>query len=233
VALRLGTVELGRRPVIVAAGGANEVDALAGAEGADVVELRADLFDDPTPEAVTAALERLRRAGRPIILTARAASEGGGPMPDERRAAIYEAGLPLVDAIDVEIASTALAASLIPRAKTVGRLVLLSTHEFTTTPAAGELLARADRALAAGADVAKIATHAATLAELRTLIDVTRGAAPRPIVTLAMGPMGPLSRFVLSAAGSLLTYASVGDPTAPGQMPVAELAVLVRRLFPT
>ncbi len=233
MALRLGTVELGRSPIIVAAGGANEVDALAAADGADVVELRADLFDDPTPEAITAALERLRRAGRPVILTARAASEGGRAMPEDRRAAIYEAGLPLADAIDVEIASTALAASLIPRAKTVGRLVLLSTHEFTTTPAAGELLARADRALAAGADVAKIATHATTLAELRTLIDVTRAAAPRPIVTLAMGPMGPLSRFVLSAAGSLLTYASVGDPTAPGQMPIAELAALVRRLFPT
>jgi 3-dehydroquinate dehydratase-1 len=70
------------------------------------------------------------------------------------------------------------------------------------------------------------------VAELRTLLDVTRAAGARPVATLAMGPLGPLSRFVLSAAGSLLTYASVGTPTAPGQMPLAELAVLVRRLFP-
>jgi len=229
---RIGAVELGRRPVIVAAGGATEVEALATAEGADVVELRADLFDDPSVETITSALVRLRRAGRPILLTARAANEGGRAMAEERRLAIYEAGLPLADAIDVEIASAALAAALVPHAKAAGRLVLLSTHDFTTTPAPGELLARVDRALAAGADVAKIATHATSLAELRTLLDVTRTAAPRPVVTLAMGPMGPLSRVVLSAAGSLLTYASVGAPTAPGQMPLAELAALVRRLFP-
>lgn len=229
--LRIGSVELGRRPVIVAAGGEAELKALAAAGGADLVELRADLFAVPTPDAIAAALERLRLAGRPIILTARASSEGGRDMPEARRHAIFERCLSLADAVDVEIASTELAATVVPAARSAGVLVLLSTHDFATTPPRAELLARIERAFAAGADCAKVATQASSLAALQTLLDVTR-AAPGPIVTLAMGAMGPLSRFVLSAAGSLLTYASIGAPTAPGQMPVAELAALVRRFFP-
>jgi len=230
--MRIGAVELGVRPCIIAAGGEAEVEALTAAEGADVVELRADLFDDPTLARVVAALGRLRAGGRPILLTARAASEGGRAMPERHRRAIYEAGLDLVDAIDVEIASTELAAALVPAARRAGRTIVLSTHDFAATPARTTLLASVERAFEAGADCAKVATHAPSLADLQVLIDVTRGVAPRPIATLAMGPMGPLSRFVLAAAGSLLTYASVGAPTAPGQMPLAELSALVRRLFP-
>jgi 3-dehydroquinate dehydratase-1 len=229
---RIGAVGLGDRPCIVAAGGEHEVDALAAADGADVVELRADLFEAPSVERIVAALSRVRAGGRPIVLTVRAAAEGGKPVPETTRQAIYEAGLALADAIDVEIASTALVQALVPAARRAGRTVVLSTHDFTATPARTELLARVARAFDAGADVAKVATHAASLAELQVLIDVTRGVAPSPIATLAMGPLGPLSRFVLAAAGSLLTYASVGAPTAPGQMPLAELAALIARLFP-
>jgi len=230
--LRIGGTELGRRPCIIAAGGEPELDALTRAEGADVVELRADLFTDPSVDGIRGALERLRYGGRPIVLTVRAAAQGGRGMPDDRRQAIYEAGLELADAIDVEIASAALVAELVPAARRAGRTVVLSTHDFDGTPARTELLARVARAFDLDADVAKVATHATSLAELQVLIDVTRGVAPSPIATLAMGPMGPLSRFVLSAAGSVLTYASVGAPTAPGQMPLPELAALVRRLFP-
>jgi 3-dehydroquinate dehydratase I len=232
VALAIGTVPLGGRPRIVAAGGEGEVDALARADGADLVELRADLFADPTVERVTAALERLRAAGRPIILTARAASEGGRAMPETLRAAVYERGLPLVHAIDVETTSRALVDAIAPRARAGGVRMILSTHDFTGTPARDALVERLDAAFAAGADVAKLATHAASLADLQTLLDATRARAARPVVTLAMGPMGPLSRLVLGAAGSLLTYASVGTPTAPGQMPLTELATLLARLFP-
>ena len=230
--LRIGAVALGPRPVIVAAGGEHDVDALCRADRADVVELRADLFADASVDATRAALARLRAAGKPIVLTARAATEGGRAMPEATRRAIYDAGLELADAIDVEIASTELAAALVPAARRAGRTVILSTHDFETMPPRTEILARVARAFDAGADVAKVAAHAASLAALRVLIDVTRGVSPSPIATLAMGPMGPLSRLVLPAAGSLLTYAAAGAPTAPGQLPLDELAALFDRLLP-
>src|SRR5437762_64106 len=150
--LAIGSVQLSdRAPRIVAAGGEADLEALVGAAGADLIELRADLCEDPRP---------------------------------------------------------------------------------ATLPAAA-LLGLVDRAEALGADLTKLVTHARNLGDLRVLLEVTLVARARGIVTLATGPAGPLSRVVLPAAGSLLTYGHVGRPTAPsGQLPIAELAALLRRLLP-
>lgn len=231
--LAIGTVALGARPVVVAAGGEADLDALVAADGADVVELRADLFDDPTPARLVAAIDRLRAGGRPILLTVRAAAEGGRAMPEERRAALYDAGLPHVQAIDVELASTALVERLVPRARAARIPVVLSAHDFANTPSADALLDTVARAFDAGADVAKLATHAATADDLAALLACTIAARDRGVATLGMGPWGPLSRIVLPAAGSLFTFGAAGTPTAAGQLPVAELAALLRRLVPS
>src|SRR5439155_19913597 len=131
--------------------------------------------------------------------------EGGGPLDDARRLALYLAALAAADAIDVEIASAALVADLVPRARTLGRTVILSAHLLTATPPVAELLELVDRARGLGADVAKIVTYARDRADLRALVAATLAASERGVVTLAMGALGPLSRLVLPAAGSLLT----------------------------
>jgi 3-dehydroquinate dehydratase-1 len=226
-ALQIGGVTLGERPRVVAAGGDAEVDALAGAHAADIVELRGDLFDDPSVPRVTAALERLAAAGRPVLFTARAATEGGRAMPEDRRGALYDAALPLVHALDVEIASHALATRLAPRAHARGCRLVLSAHDFSRTPPVDELDALVERGRTLGADLVKLATTTETLADVQTLLAVTLVRRTTGLVTLGMGPYGPLTRVVLPAAGSLLTYGSVGRPTAPGQLSVAE----IRRLF--
>src|SRR5262249_6721934 len=158
--------------------------------------------------------------------------EGGKPLDEARRRALYDVGLAHADAIDLEIASTALVTHLVPRAHAAGRPVILSAHVLDRTPPANELPPLVEQGDARGADVTKLATHANGLDDLRTLLAVTLAARPRGIVTLAMGPAtGPLSRIVLPAAGSLLTYGHVGRATAPGQLAVGELAALVRRFF--
>jgi 3-dehydroquinate dehydratase-1 len=230
--LALGDLQLGTRPLVVAAGGEGELTRLADAPAADAIELRADLFDDPRPGDLVAALGRLRRARRPIILTVRAGAEGGTPWPDDRRAALYAAGIPHVDALDVEIASRDLAVEVTARARTAGRLVILSAHDVHATPPRDALLGLVERARALGADLPKLATHAAAVEDLRTLLDVTLASRDDGIVTLGMGPFGPLSRIVLPAAGSVLTYGAVGRPTAPGQIPAAELTQWLARLLP-
>ncbi|HYY05402.1 MAG TPA: type I 3-dehydroquinate dehydratase, partial [Candidatus Limnocylindria bacterium] len=140
--LAIGTVTLSAdAPRIVAAGGEAELDALVTAEDADLVELRGDLLADPGADALRALLGRLRAAGRPVILTVRSAAEGGRPLDEARRRALYAAGLPQADAIDVEIASTALVRELVPEARAAGRTVILSAHVLDTTPPAAALLA--------------------------------------------------------------------------------------------
>jgi 3-dehydroquinate dehydratase-1 len=228
----IGGVVLGQRPLVVAAGGEHELEALARADGADLVEVRADLFDDPEPGAMVAALRRLRAAGRPVIFTVRAEAEGGRPLDEARRAVLYEAALPHVDAIDAEIVSTALTVDLVPAARASERIVILSAHALAATPPQDGLLSLVDRGFGLGADIVKLAAHAAAIEDLRTLLAVTLASRRRGIVTRAMGPLGPLSRLALPAAGSLLTYGHVGKPTAPGQLATAELAELVRRLYP-
>src|SRR5262245_23149131 len=231
VALRIGAVTLSPDvPRIVAAAGEAGHGALAAAEGADVVEVRADLFDAPSPDMLPALLMGLRAAGRPIILTVRAATEGGRALDDARRLALYEAGLPHVDAIDVDIAAEAPPPRLVAAGRAANLTVILSAHALDGTPPTDELLRLVDRARELGGEVTKLATHATTPEDLRTLLAVTLAARASGIVTLAMGPLGPLSRVVLPAAGSLLTYGHVGTPTAVGQLPVAELAALFRRL---
>src|SRR6266516_8064149 len=232
--LAIGSVQLSdRAPRLVAAGGEADLQALVAAGGADLVELRADLSNDPRPETLPALLARLGAGGRPVILTTRAAAEGGRPMDEARRRALYTSGLPHADAIDVEIASTALAAELVPQARAAGKTVMLSAHALHATPPAAALLELVDRAEALGADLTKLVTHARNLGDLRVLLEVTLVARARGIVTLATGPAGPLSRVVLPAAGSLLTYGHLGRPTAPwGQLPIAPLAGLRRRLLP-
>lgn len=229
---RIGSLTLGGRPRIVAAGGEADLEALAAARDADVLELRADLFSTPTPAAIVAALGRLRSAGRPLLLTVRAGAEGGRAMPEDQRRALYEAGLPHADAIDLEIASLALVHDVGDRARAQGRTLLLSAHFLAATPSRVELLALVDRGGALGADVVKLAAYAQDLDDVRTLLGVTLAARDRGVVTMSMGEVGALSRVFFPAAGSLLTYGCVGAPTAPGQLPVEELARLVHRFYP-
>src|SRR6185436_8365962 len=180
----IGSVALdARRPRVVAAGGVAEIDALLAAEGADIVELRADMWDAPDPAALPGLLARLRGGGRPIILTARALAEGV-------RQALYVAGLEHADAVDVEIASSAIIGALLPRARATKRTVILSAHVLAATPPATTLLALAERARALGADLTKLVTHAADVDDVRTLLEVTLAVRTHGVVTLAMGPLG-------------------------------------------
>jgi len=230
--LAIGSLALSpTAPRVVAAGGESELDALAAGDAADIVELRVDLFTDPRPGALPAILDRLRAAGRPVIVTVRAASEGGRHLDDGLRRELYAAALPHADAIDVEIASTAIVTDIVPRARALARTVILSAHIHDGTPSPGALADLAARARDLGGDVPKLVSHARGLDDLATLLGVTLAERARGIVTLAMGPAGPLSRLALPAAGSLLTYGHVGRPTAAsGQLPAAELAALLRRL---
>src|SRR2546428_13489917 len=104
--LAIGSVQLSdRSPRIVAAGGEAELEALAAAGGADLVELRADLCEEPRPETLPALLARLRAGGRPLILPPRPPAGAGRPLDEGRRPPPYTRGPPHPAAIHAAIAS--------------------------------------------------------------------------------------------------------------------------------
>ncbi len=51
-----------------------------------------------------------------------------------------------------------------------------------------------------------------------------------PVVTMAMGRMGLLSRISGQIFGSCITFGTLGKASAPGQLPMAEVAAILDRI---
>lgn len=179
-------------------------------EGADLVEMRLDWVDRPDAQA---ALEgRLR----PVILTCRAAWEGGRfTGSEEARRRILEAGIAAgAEFVDIE-ARASFAPELI-RARR-GRGVVLSTHVFGPVPA--DLENRWKTLKSSGAEVVKLAAEAQSLSDalrIMALADVDRSEIDPGHVLVAMGEPGIASRVLAARLRNRWTYA--GDGVAPGQL---------------
>lgn len=240
--VRVGDVVLGTgRPKICVPLVASTVDGLltavdaipAGA--ADLVELRIDHFDDvddldAVDRAVRAVRERLP-AELPLLFTFRSKPEGGqrdiGPA-DYQRLVLRAAALDAVDAVDVEM-FTELASleRIVNGSRGHGAVIVMSSHDFQHTPPADQLVARLHLQQDLGADVVKIAVMPEDARDVLTLLSVTEeySSSPtaRPAITMAMGPLGVVSRLAGETFGSCMTFGSAGAASAPGQVDAARL----------
>jgi len=220
----------------LAASTADLSEELAARATADCVEFRMDLADEPLD-----ALESYD-GELPILATNRAEWEGGEATDDGRLDALETAlAHDAVGAIDVELAAlesdgrgdTARANALVDAAAAAGVAVVVSTHDFETTPPKPELLDRLRRASEHG-DVGKVAVTATDRSDALDVLSVTHEltAAGLDIATMAMGAAGSHTRAVAPVYGSKIGYAPV-DPahaTAPGQYDLETLRMLTDRL---
>ena len=232
--LKLGSLELGPFPRIAVPfadrASRAEVQALR-RRGLDVAELRVDRFASPDAAHVLAALGHF--AGLPTLATIRSRAEGGSWTRGEgERLALFRALAPRVAGIDVELAAHEIRVDVIGAAHDAGILAVVSHHDFEKTPEAGALGEIVARAVEAGADVVKIATAVRGPRDLRALAGAAIAHAASNLIVIGMGEAGLASRLLFAALGSLLTYASAGEVTAPGQLPFDEMLALMRRLFP-
>jgi 3-dehydroquinate dehydratase-1 len=201
----------------------------------DLVEARIDLFARHTPQHVEAVLRTLRRCGHPTIATIRRAAEGGSWAGTEReREHLFRTALPLVDAVDVELASRALAGRVLDLAHAARRPVIVSAHDMDRTPTPATLARRIEAAVSLGADIVKLAAYAHTMDDVARLLRTLLAHPHVPLVVLAMGPAGLPARVLFAAAGSLLTYAfpEGAAPAAPGQLPLKALQTELARYYP-
>lgn len=198
--------------------------------GCDVVELRVDRFERIDVESVVAFASAL--ADVPTIATIRSSDEGGEWSGDDAgRRELFEALIPVVDAIDVEIASAGSFRDVIRSAQESGRDVIASAHDFEATPARADLDALAEQARGAGADVLKVAAMAQGPDDVRTLASFLLDT-PGDAVVIAMGDHGSLSRVFFPALGSVVTYAHGGSFPVPGQLDLAMTVDLLQRFLP-
>lgn len=208
---------------------------LAQQQGAQALELRADLLADPTQvraalDAVRAALEAAPGACRlPLLLTYRSATEGGkgaghGHGYEDYLASLLQLGLP-VAAVDIEMACPA-SKALVAEAKAGGYDVVGSCHDFTATPSRAQIAEKLVQITAAGADITKVAympRNAQDVAALRHAAHDFADAYPhQPLIAISMGQLGAPSRTDLA---NCLTFATIADgaASAPGQATIAHV----------
>ena len=179
-------------------------------DGADCVEVRLDYLDDPE------ASREIRWGDLPVpaIATCRGRAEGGlfGGSRDDQLRILEQAvrnGARWVD-VDYRFARQFSSAG-----------VISSYHDFNSTPE--DLRGLLDAVCQSPASVAKIATSVRTWSDNRRLLDLLDEPWPRPVIVIGMGALGQITRIVGPCRGSALTYASVGQPSAPGQLGLQEL----------
>lgn len=200
---------------------------------ADLVEARFDLYPDEEWDAAFAACRNLELTRTPTLATLRLGAEGGEwTRLDELRAEFFRRAIRDMSWIDVE-ARSAIAAQVAAWAHAAGKRVIVSYHDFEGAPAAAMLEGIRSQCLDRGADVAKLAVMPRDAASDRRLLDFARSYAARgDTCVVAMGDRARELRASLPAAGSVLTFAALSGPTAPGQWPIAELAQRLCELMP-
>lgn len=198
----------------------------------DVLEWRMDGLDALSPELATQGLSLVKsHCQRPVIATIRTSEEGGHfPYAHAAYETCVKAAMGILtpgrDAIDVEMERTP-SASLISCAHTLGLTVIVSFHDFAHTPKKEEIVSRFLAMKDRKASIGKIAVMAHSDADACTMMDamaqVHKTAPDFPFIGISMGPFGQITRILGGKAGSILTFASAGEASAPGQISLSTM----------
>lgn len=208
-------------------------------EKPDLAEWRADMFlgkgGSRDADAVIETGKKLKAIleGVPLLFTIRTRDEGGNADVTVR---VYEeiikkvVGEGLADAVDLEIfkfkGQEDRLSLLVNEVKGHGAAVVMSNHDFNSTPGVEEIVKRLKDMEKAGADVAKIAVMPGDRQDVMNLMNASFEADKIlgiPLIAMSMGELGRISRLSGDITGSCVTFAAAGLASAPGQISVEKL----------
>lgn len=214
-----GTMTVGEVPRVV--GTLSNLD-FRGAIPSDIVEVRLDRISRPGDWLVRCKAIQFS-SGKPVLLTARLAAEGGlWRDDDERRRVVYTEALRELAAVDVELGS-AIRGRVAAEADRLHKACVVSYHNFRVTPPLRELCAIVERAQGIGS-IAKISTMVNGKEDVAILRNLLGREWPKPLCVIGMGEAWAKTRVEFAKLGSCLTYGYLDGSAAPGQWPAAELA---------
>ncbi len=207
----------------------------------DVVEWRVDWFEHVFEvEKVKEVLAGLREALQktPLLFTFRTSKEGGEKAIEPAAYAELNkaaAATGYVDLVDVEaFTGDEVVKDIIEAAHAYGVKVVASNHDFGKTPEKDDIVGRLRKMQELGADIPKIAVMPQSKEDVLTLLAATeemnRKYADRPIITMSMAGTGVISRVCGEMFGSALTFGAAKKASAPGQMGVEDLAMVLGAL---
>ena len=169
----------------------------------------------------------------PVLITARHPAEGGAKaLTAARREDLLREFLPLATAVDVELRSVRALRDVLALARKHGVRRVISFHDFHGTPTSVKLHRMVEAARQSGADLVKVATLLRTPHDLAVLLELQAAASRVPLATMGMGPLGRVSRLVMAAAGSRLSYGYLDRTQVPGQWPAVELKHRLEEVLP-
>ena len=188
-----------------------------------------------------AMIARLRALlpGKELLFTIRTQRQGGS-FPNDAIAyrtycasALASEGIHYLDLEDTTPAEDSRVLILLAHEK--GVHVIASYHDFEKTPAVEEILEKLRALRAMGADILKTASMPTKTSDVAALLLATarfreEDAAKHALITMSMGEIGRISRLVGGAFGSMLTFATVGECSAPGQMPIEAVRAAMAQL---
>ena len=191
----------------------------------DVVEIRLDqLIKEPNLK------NKISRIRHPLLLTCRHPDEGGQNQIQDpiKRHSILEPLLCYASAIDIELAEADSMLKIISQAKKNDLKVILSYHNFKTTPTPAELRSKIKESLIREADAIKFATTTNTISELINLLTLLENSKDQNISIMGMGKYGKASRLIAAQSGSILNYAAMGSSKVDGQWKLTEFTQAIK-----
>jgi 3-dehydroquinate dehydratase-1 len=178
--------------------------------GADILEIRIDALDNPNPDLVSHIIKEIKY---PLIATNRRIEEGGffQGTESERIDILLEAAK-YADMVDIELQTSEEHIEKIVKAS---KSTIISYHDFEKTPSTNHLLDVVKRERALG-DIAKFAVMPQNISD--TLIVLNVLSQVQDTVGISMGELGKYTRVIAPLFGSPITFASLDNKSAPGQI---------------
>ncbi|MDE6953159.1 MAG: type I 3-dehydroquinate dehydratase [Erysipelotrichales bacterium] len=204
----------------------------------DFIELRIDFYENifDSSKVISLLKEITKIMNKPILFTYRSLKEGGQVQlsDDEYVRLIETACCSDVDMIDVEVMSgNQLVYQLVEMIHKNNKKVILSYHDFTSTPNDLEIKSVLEKMEILNGDILKIAVMPQTYKDVIHLLNVTMEMSEKlnkPLITMSMGHLGKISRLIGELTGSCVTFASAGKSSAPGQVDVEDINMILEAI---
>lgn len=200
----------------------------------DLMEWRIDYYaagiKDFNTLNTTAKKLRQEVGELPVLVTFRTKNEGGVCQLDEDQyinLVEYVITNRLGDAVDIELFhDEKRIESLVTLAHNYNVIVIMSNHDFEKVPAKDVIEFRLRKMAQLGADVPKLACMPHSASDVLTLLTATtemNKEIANPLITMAMGDIGKVTRVAGQVFGSSLSFGAVGQTSAPGQLSIEDL----------
>ena len=205
-------------------------------QNCDLIELRIDFYENihDLKQVHELLLQVRQQTNLPLLLTYRSLKEGGHiQLSDQEYLSLVQTACQsgCIDIVDIELESgNMLVYQLVEIAHQNHVKVLMSYHDFEKTPAVMEMKERLEKMKIMGADICKIAVMPFSYKDVIQLLNTTMEMSQRltrPLVTMSMGKIGKITRIVGELVGSSITFASVGQSSAPGQLTLEDMQTLL------